>query len=282
MIDLISDHRFVDDGCSLVITDMKEHCGEPLPIKGCAILLVESGVGVTKVNYQRFSMRKGYLGIFFYDDNVVIERVSKQFKCVALKLPYKIVEEPIYKVTTSGLWNFIYSNPLFALNPSQQYQIRGWWQQITWVMNHIADQRRREILKNSVHNLLLVIDSELHYSGYEMTEKEDNRARKIVTEFLELVAKHHPDHRDVKFYSDLLCIHTSYLYKLCFRVLSKTPKSIIDNQVLTAIKNLLMNTDLSVKNIATQLHFNDPSYMCRFFTRLEGTSPIDFRTNTTK
>ncbi len=51
--------------CSLNISDMKEYCGRRFEIRGCAILFVESGFATCKINYQRFSMRKGYLGILF-------------------------------------------------------------------------------------------------------------------------------------------------------------------------------------------------------------------------
>lgn len=68
--------------CSLNISDMKEYCGCRFAIKGCAILFVENGFAICKINYQRFSMRKGYLGILFYDDMVHFERVSSTFKCI--------------------------------------------------------------------------------------------------------------------------------------------------------------------------------------------------------
>lgn len=281
MLNLVSNSGFQSENCILSISDMKEHCGRKFAINGCAILFVESGYAICKVNYQRYAMRKGYLGILFYDDTVVFDKVSADFRCIVIMVPYNLVEEPIYKVTTSGLWNFIYKSPVFPLNDRQLFQIRTWWQQVAWVTNNVSENYRLEVLKNCIHNLLMVVDSELHIYGNDLCGKEDNRARMLVNNFLELVAKHHLEYRDVTFYADKLCISASYLYKMTFKVLNASPKALIDKQVISAIKNYLMSTDLSIKNIAVQLHFKDASYMCRLFRRIEGTSPQEFRNKST-
>lgn len=263
--------------CSLRISGMKEYCGKRFDINGCAILFIERGFAICKINHQRFSMCKGYLGVLFYDDTVYFESVSNAFRCITIMVPYNLVEEPIYKVTTSGLWNFIYKCPVFPLNDRQLFQIRAWWQQILWVTNNVIDRYKLEVLKNNIHNLFMVINSELRIADNDISQMEDNRARMLVTNFLELVAKYHPDYRDVSFYADKLCISPSYLYKNTYSVLGVSPKRLIDRQVSAAIKNYLMTTDLTDKTIASQLHFKDSSYMCRFFRRMEGVSPQEYR-----
>lgn len=270
------------DNCTLHISDLKEHCGKRFAINGCAILFVESGYGICTVNYQRYTLRKNYLGILFYDDIVVFEKVSARFKCIVIMVPYHLVEEPIYKVTTSGLWNFIYKTPVFPLNDRHLVQIRTWWEQVTWVMEKICENYRREVLKNCIHNLLMVVDSELRIYSKTLWSQEYNRARMLVNNFLELVAKYHLEYRDVTFYADKMCISASYLYKMTVKVLNSSPKSLIDKQVVQAIKNYLLSTDLSIKSIAVQLHFKDASYMCRLFRRIEGTSPREYRNKSTK
>lgn len=263
--------------CSLNISNMRKYCGKRFNINGCAIFFSESGFAICKINHQRFPMRKGCLGVLFYDDTVYFENVSATFKCIVIMVPYNLVEEPIYRVTTSGLWNFIYKCPIFPLNDRQLFQIRTWWQQVYWVSNNVVNSYKLEVLKNNIHNLLMVIDSELRLADNDFSQKEDNRARMLVNNFLELVAKYHIDYRNVGFYADKLCISPSYLYKNTYSVLGVSPKALIDRRILAAIKNYLMNTDLTDKTIASHLHFKDSSYMCRFFRRMEGVSPQEYR-----
>jgi len=56
-----------------------------------------------------------------------------------------------------------------------------------------------------------------------------------------------------------------------------TPIEHINNRVLIEGKRLLMNTDLSVKEISFSLSFDDPAYFGRFFKRHEKTTPQLFR-----
>ena len=56
-----------------------------------------------------------------------------------------------------------------------------------------------------------------------------------------------------------------------------SPKEVLDRQTVTEIKTYLVNTDATIKGIAGELHFNDVSYMCRYFRKITGMSPIDFR-----
>ena len=98
----------------------------------------------------------------------------------------------------------------------------------------------------------------------------------------ELVAQHFRATREVSFYAEQLCITTTYLYKLTHRRWNLSPKELIDQQTICEIKTLLSSTDMSVKEIAAMLHFEDTPYMCRYFRRRTGLSPTEYRNDTTK
>ena len=56
-----------------------------------------------------------------------------------------------------------------------------------------------------------------------------------------------------------------------------TAKEQINIQIVRVASMLLDTTDLSVKQIAERLHYDDPSYMCRIFRKHTGMSPIEYR-----
>lgn len=56
-----------------------------------------------------------------------------------------------------------------------------------------------------------------------------------------------------------------------------SPKQLIDKQTVSEIKSCLINTDMPIKAIATRLHFEDASYLCRYFRRQTGLSPEAYR-----
>lgn len=59
--------------------------------------------------------------------------------------------------------------------------------------------------------------------------------------------------------------------------MEQSPKEIIEQMIIVEIKTYLSNTNLSIKNIAAEMNFEDPSYMCRFFRRHTGSSPTEYR-----
>ena len=65
---------------------------------------------------------------------------------------------------------------------------------------------------------------------------------------------------------------------LCHQFMhGKTPKQLIDEQLIAEAKVLLNEPQLSVTEIAEQLHFADQSYLSRFFKKNTGISPKEFR-----
>ena len=137
---------------------------------------------------------------------------------------------------------------------------------------------QEEMLKNSIRNLLIAIDTEVMRSRPgKVRGNEGSHAWMLITRFFRLVSSHCRVTREVTFYADQLSITTTYLYKLCRKHLQMSPKEVLDRQTVTEIKTYLTNTDMPVKGIADELCFNDMSYMCRYFRRMTGMSPMDYR-----
>ena len=57
----------------------------------------------------------------------------------------------------------------------------------------------------------------------------------------------------------------------------KSPKQLIEDQLLSEVQVLLNDLTLTVTEIAERLHFPDQSYLTRFFKRRTGMSPREYR-----
>ncbi len=104
-----------------------------------------------------------------------------------------------------------------------------------------------------------------------------DRARMLFGRFMSLLVKNCNERREVAWYADRLCITKGYLYKICCKIEHRTPKELIENVVVNKIKQYLSDTELSVTDIAREFHFEDSSYLARFFRRVTGMSPLDYR-----
>ncbi len=80
------------------------------------------------------------------------------------------------------------------------------------------------------------------------------------------------------YYADKLNLSPVYLNEVVKRVTGWSVSNYIRNEVILRAKRLLYHTNLTVKEIASSLGFEDNAYFTRFFTKATGKSPLQFRT----
>ena len=269
----------IADGGRTGQTDFKAYGSNRIGISGCMVLLVDSGCAIVSVGFRRRVLRQGMMTVLFYDDTFWIERSSNTFRCRYVVLANDNVQEAIYKLASPYFWDSLTENPLLRPDSKQWELLEAWYEQMVWICRNLANEYINPMLRNNIYNLFMAMDNEMMQGG-EMEKKSISRSRRLIIKFLKLVAQHFRTTREVSFYAQQLCITTTYLYKLTHRRWNLSPKELIDQQTICEIKTLLSNTDMSVKEIAATLHFEDTPYMCRYFRQRTGVSPMEYRNHT--
>jgi AraC-like DNA-binding protein len=133
---------------------------------------------------------------------------------------------------------------------------------------------RSELLTLKVVELILqtekLFDQRLHF-------KDNQPLIDTMSKFMDLVENNFKEQRSVGYYAEQVNVHANYLNALVKKHTGITAKETIQNRLLLETKYLLHSTQLSVKEIAAELGFDDPNYFTSFFTRLEKTSPRQYR-----
>lgn len=259
-------------------TDMSESKGSLIDTNGCIALSVISGCAIATINFKKIAIRKGDFVLLFYDSSLSINRISATFLVRYFSLSYTLLEEVIYKPLSLQFWDVLYSTPV--LHPSRKLLnlLSGWWQQMEWIITG-GSSYQEELVTNSVRNLYMGIDCVLNNGDMDLLQNKRDHSWTLVIRFFKLLSLHCHETRDVRYYAEQLSITTTYLYKIVRKYMSLSPKELIDKQAIAEIKSFLINTDMPIKSIASELHFDDVSYMCRYFRRLAGMPPLDFREN---
>lgn len=103
-------------------------------------------------------------------------------------------------------------------------------------------------------------------------------AQLIANKFIRLVKAESISHHNVDYFAKRLNVSTRYLNKVIKEHnQNRTPKQIIDAQLVAEIKNKLIDASNTITQIAEQMHFPDQSYLSRFFQRKTGMSPMRYR-----
>lgn len=259
-------------------TDLKQSHGSLIDTCGCIALLVISGYAVATVNFKKRSLRCGDFVLLFYGSTFSMEQSSASFSVRYASFAYNMIEEVIYKPLSSLFWYVLYDTPVLHTSDRQKSFLDAWWRLLDWLERMEDNTYLEEMLKNSIRNLMIAIDTEIIHNQQDGAYgNEGNHTWMLITRFFKLVSLYCRETREVAFYANQLSIATTYLYKLCRKHLQQSPKEVLDKQTVTEIKTYLVNTDATIKEIADELHFNNVSYMCRFFRKMTGMSPVDFR-----
>lgn len=108
-------------------------------------------------------------------------------------------------------------------------------------------------------------------------EPETEHAGGPFLQFRQLIGQHYKDKKNVSDYARML-----NMTPVCLNALSKSLSGLtageqIRGQVIVEAKRLLYNTDLSAKEIAYRLGFEDAPYFSRFFKKYTGQTLLEFR-----
>lgn len=101
----------------------------------------------------------------------------------------------------------------------------------------------------------------------------------LLRNFLNLIESNFKSLRLPKEYAALLYITPNHLNALCKELLGQPAGELIRDRVILEAKRLLVIKDYSVAEIAYELNFNDNSYFTKFFKKIVGLTPEEFRKN---
>jgi AraC family transcriptional activator of pobA len=150
-------------------------------------------------------------------------------------------------------------------------------------MRDLYDEIEVELMNNDpaaqtiVHHCLSLMLIHLWRASNPATHGAVLLPRQIVHEFLGLVELHMQSHWTVERYASHLGISKDRLNTAMRRSARISPNQYIQKRLIDEVKSLLLNSDLSVAEIAFKLGFNDAAYFSRFFQRHEKLPPGRFR-----
>lgn len=116
------------------------------------------------------------------------------------------------------------------------------------------------------------------WSRHEQNYRENqSREQRLFTDFIQLVSEFAPEHHTIDFYASRLCLTPRYMSTIIKQVSGKSAKQWIDDALVTRIKIELKHTDKSVATICDDFSFPNPSFLTKFFKRITGQTPSQFR-----
>ncbi|SNR76723.1 AraC family transcriptional regulator [Flavobacterium sp. ov086] len=129
-----------------------------------------------------------------------------------------------------------------------------------------------EVIRNLFRAALLKVKQ-----YYDEIPVDKKLSASLIYRFIKLLSQHYLSHREVSFYAEKLNINEKYLTQLLKRKTGKTARQFIIEMVILEAKVVLNENILSVKEIASRLHFENQFHFSRFFKQYAGVSPTEYK-----
>ncbi|MGB0930123.1 MAG: helix-turn-helix domain-containing protein [Chitinophagales bacterium] len=146
------------------------------------------------------------------------------------------------------------------------------------------EYKRKSSIKKGVLRaylqILLLKSQQMFAEQYPDLNTSSNHfspAQTLLKKFENLVEQHFVTLHQVNEYAQLLAVTPNHLNNVVKKWKGKNASGIIYERLILEAKRLLLQGELSNKEIAFSLSFKDPAYFSRFFKKQTGMSPSAFK-----
>ena len=173
-------------------------------------------------------------------------------------------------------------NPKVTLSDVDAALFETYFKQLSYHIRNSSQLLYPEITHSIVGAFLLEVLSVLR-RGNNML-KDNNlinnsglHGRKLADRFVLLVEQSDGRIRRVDEFAQMLNVTPKYLSKLLMDTMHRKPSVIVAFFTLQAIENRLRYTDMTMQQIADDLHFANASFFGKYFKEHSGMTPMEYR-----
>ena len=250
----------------------KNLIGGLMRIDDFRLLLINQGSVNVDLNLVNHSRSAGTLAFAHPGSIIQIRKISDDVNITAIA-----VSETLFRLSLNNDIPASFNGHLrdFIISPNHD--------QINIIRNIISAIKLitdTKIVPRAIYSLLASLYSYVNGIYVDLntdSQKNEHRRQSIVNQFIQLVNTHCAEHHNVGFYADMLCLSSRYLSTIIHKESGKTAKEWIDRALIDSAKVLLRHSDLQVVQIAYDLNFPNPAFFGKFFRRLTGTTPAQYR-----
>jgi AraC family transcriptional activator of pobA len=202
-------------------------------------------------------------------------QVSKDVKGMVLTLSSSFVET-VFQLSPNLLMAIGTTRLLTGLKNHQQFSLIK--QMVYGLHEELRDDlpEKAMVLQN-YFSLLLCSIYRLVLEKTENTITAGGRNVQYFRAFQRSIKQAYTPQKSINAYARELHMTPVHLNRICQTTVGKSALQVVHDFFFLEAKKYLKHTEYSISEIAYRLNFEDPAYFSRFFSKLAGCSPKQFR-----
>ncbi len=249
----------------------------------CGFFLCQRGYAKISINGHVIAVNAGDVYLYLPATYVYVMETSPDLKGITYKSTMNYVMSLISESRYTHDIMSLRDNPCISLRKEQQTSIEELVNAMEVrqkMMEEAANEDCNKIMLKAIYKLAESLIHEIIFyflSSGPSFELKSDRKDYVLQCFLESLMEGYKDNREVSYYAQLQSLSPRYFSSIIKEKSGKTPQQWIIQMVINSIKQTLIYTPKSIKEIADEFHFATQSFMGKYFKEYVGVSPKEFR-----
>lgn len=239
------------------------------------ILIIEKGSGKHLIDFHENTISG--MEVFFIAPNQVHQLIEEEAS-IGYSLVFSGVFAQKHQITMSfldelNLFREFGNAPSLKLNDGEMDQLKTYAEELLSI--HQSQMVFKYDALASLVKLMLIRLKNLCSLPNDI-QGEFTKSKATFRQFKSLLVKHFREEHSSAFYAAEMLISPDHLNRIVKQLTGKTTKEHIQSKLNTEAKRLLFFSEMSLKEIAFYLGFEEPAYFSQFFKKCNGISPSNF------
>lgn len=264
------DMRIGDDLLILEFATYNDSFNVPRKVDVTTLILLDKGESRAIVEGKEYHLKAPCLAIVMPNQTYCLLEASEELNLRAIIMSNRFTAN----LMSSSLNRMVQKNPILEIS-SDIISFNTYYK----VLLHAVKSPIKSYRFETAQHLTM---SMLYFYIRKLVKIENDKKRKevIFDNFCEELRKYFSINRTIPFYSGRLGVSPKYLNDIVKEKTQITANDYIDKVTVTECKALLSSTEMSIQRISMLMNFSSYSGFGKFFKRMTGMSPTEYRERT--
>lgn len=252
----------------------------------CGIFYCQRGSVEVSLEGCHYHIKPGDVYIYMASTLVHLLHKSEDAEGIMVEVDFYYILPIVNKVINVESQLFMRKNPCVSLSGEQcahfEYLLNNLWDRINaedCQKENVQYQHLKLELIKSMGQTICYEILNMYFTNQPLQPLQQGKKDVVFQNFMLSLFRFYRKERDVSFYARMQHITPRYFSAIIKEKTGDSALQWIVRMVITEAKQLLEESDLSIKEIAYQLNFPTQSFFGKYFKQYVGVSPKEYRNN---
>jgi len=251
----------------------------PVQMDGIIVIYCTSGAIDVRIALENYTLTKDFVCVVTPGTVLEILSVTKDYHCMMLAMTSNFVTlSQGYAQQLLELFKCLQHKPCYHLTGIAAERYESLFYDAFKTARWVDNPQRVHMIHSYMYLLYCCLYPVVHNENIAFQqEKSISNQKAIFFRFMELLQAQYREHRSVQYYADCMNLTPKYLSKVVNLESGNTALTLIENYVILEAKALLKQSNGSIQQVAEKLNFPNQNTFGKFFKRIVGMSPKEYR-----